>query len=194
MWIILVVMFVGVVASTGFFYEKFSNPTSTVNQISTDTRSVADNLMLYVKTAKKYAEVKDIEETITLDNNTILNSLTYKVYLLGNYRSAVIYDPENTYLIVSWDVVNGQTTSAEVVTSIRDILQANSFYSNTNARNGEMPQIYKQQNGCTATCENWFEVSGASKSVIEQNFYNICSNKLPQDYKIGKYNMLVYLY
>lgn len=188
MWIILVGIIAAVVSASVYYTEKWDSPTSSVNQSTTTAKSMASNLMGYTVLAKEYAEANNMYN-VTLDNTNVLASATYQLKLMSNYRAVELSLRDARYVLVSWDTTPSQTTPQEFVISLADSI-AEFQQNNKGVYSSLPPQIYVLQSGCTATLANAYQ-GMTNKSDYETFFQNVCMSNLPQDYKIGKYNMIL---
>lgn len=189
MLVILVAIITAVVSASVYYTEKWDSPTSSVNQSTTTAKSMASNLMGYTVLAKEYAEANNLYN-ITLSNASILASATYQLKLMSNYRAVELSLRDAHYVLVSWDTTPSQTTPQEFVISLADNIAEFQQYHKTRVYSSLTPQIYVLQSGCTATLANSYQ-GMTNKSDYETFFQNICMSNLPQDYTIGKYNLLI---
>jgi hypothetical protein len=194
MWVILVGIIAAVVSASVLYTEKWDNPNSSVNQSETVAKQMADNLMGYTTLVKQYAEANNTYN-IALNNRDIEAFATYNLRLMGNYRSTEIrisegYDSYTKYVLVSWDSTPNQTNPQQFVISLADNIEK-FMQLNKAVYSSLIPQIYVLKSGCSATLANAYQGMMNNKSSSETFFYNICANNIPQDYKIGKYNLLI---
>lgn len=188
MWVILAGVVTSVIAAITFYQEKWGSPISSVNYSDTVANSVADNILLYTKLAKQYAEGNHLFNQ-PLDNKKIISYSTYDLNLMGNYRSIEfnVYSG-SCYVLVSWDSLFIQVPYQKTITSL-----ASKFTRNIDSSGNivsVLPQLFIVTNGCNANLINAYQGYSDKKSGAEKFFKEICLN-LPSNYQIGKYNLLI---
>ena len=183
MWVILAGVVASVIAAITFYQDKWSSPISSVNYSDTVANSVADNILLYTKLAKQYAEGNHLFNQ-PLDNKKIISYSTYDLNLMGNYRSIEF----NGYVLVSWDSLFIQVPYQKTITSLSSKFTRNLDSSGNVAH--ILPQLFIVTNGCNANLINAYQGYSDKKSGAEKFFKEMCLN-LPNNYQIGKYNLLI---
>lgn len=188
MYALFIALFALAAAITGYFQMRWDDPVSAHNYSSITAKEVAENVLNYTSVVKQYAESQNITNQ-TISDSQIQSVLSYNFTKLGDYSSAVITYDENTYEIVTWNSIYPSNTTNDTV--VGELISLTSKVRATNGTSWVIPLIVINQN-CTGMIAN--QHLGLMQNNVtgyQQLFSNICQSSLPNNFKLGKYNIVV---